>query len=134
MTPEELEAYFIENRDLKYRDFSKKIILDTDMIGVRTPLIRSVAKKIVKEDWRTFMESPSRSYEHTLVRALVIGTAKMDGKERLERTKAFIPEVTNWAINDMFCSSWKVDKGIKEELWDYCMELISTGEEFPMRV
>lgn len=41
-----LNKLFLE-QDLKYKDFSKKLILDTDnIIGVRIPIIRKIAKEI----------------------------------------------------------------------------------------
>ena len=134
MTPEEFNGLMEENSDSKFHDFTVRILnTPLDVIGVRIPVLRSVAKSIIKEDWDGFLAQPTMSYEHCLVKALVLATAKMDGKERLERTKTFIPEIRDWSVCDTFCGAWK-QKGIEDALWDYCVSLLGTGEEFPMRV
>ncbi len=105
-----------------------------DVLGVRIPRLRAIAKDIVKEDWRDFLTYPSRSFEHTMVRGLVIATAPMDTDERLRLTDAYIPEITNWSLNDTFCNSWKVPKKDSERVFSYCLALVDRHEEFPSRV
>ena len=80
------------------------------------------------------MKEPPSSYEENILQALVISNAKMDTDERLAFTKEFVPKINNWAVCDIFCGDWKVTSSEKNKLWDYCLELIKTGEEFPMRV
>ena len=80
------------------------------------------------------MKEPPSSYEENILQALVIANAKMDTDERLIFTKEFVPKINNWAVCDIFCGDWKVTSSEKNKLWDYCLELIKTGEEFPMRV
>ncbi len=134
MTPEEFSRLMEENRDDKFREFTSKILnTPLEVIGVRMPVMRAAAKRIVKEDWEGFISQPTMSYEHCLVKALVLATAKMGPMERLERTKSFIPEIRDWSVCDTFCGAWKV-KGAEDALWDYCVSLLDTGREFPMRV
>ena len=134
MTPEEFNRLMEENRDAKFHDFTVRILnTPLDVIGVRMPVMRAAAKSITKEDWEGFLTQPTMNYEHCLVKALVLATAKMDPAERLERTKSFIPEIRDWSVCDTFCGAWK-HKGIEDELWDYCVSLLGTGQEFPMRV
>lgn len=125
-----------ENIDLKYRDFHANLIPGkTNILGVRMPVIRRIAKEICKGDWRSFLDEPVTCYEEGMLRALVISNAKMDVDERLELTRMFMPEIDNWAYCDIFCGDWKVKNGPdKDKLWDYCLELIGTDDEFMMRV
>lgn len=104
------------------------------IIGVRMPIIRDIAKRICKDDWRSFLQEPAQYYEETMLRALVIANAKMDFDERISLTKEFIPEIDNWAVCDIFCGDWKVKTPDKQKLWEYCLELIDTNDEFRMRV
>jgi 3-methyladenine DNA glycosylase AlkD len=69
-----------------------------------------------------------------MLKALVIANVKISFDERLELTKKFMPEIDNWALCDIFCGDWTVKDADKERLWDYCMELIDTDDEFMMRV
>lgn len=106
------------------------------VIGVKMGHMRDLAKRIVKEDdWREFLSEPAATYEHCIVKALVIATAKTDEKERLALSKVFLPEIRDWSVCDTFCGSWRRDKGGRSEgLWQWCISLLGTGEEFPMRV
>ena len=42
--------YLFSIRDIEYRDFNTKIIIpvDSEIIGIRTPILRDIAKKIAK--------------------------------------------------------------------------------------
>ncbi len=125
-----------DNIDPKYRDFHSGLVPGAkEILGVRMPVIRRIAKEICKDDWRSFLNEPADHYEETMLRALVIANAKMGFPERMELTKMFIPEIDNWAFCDIFCGDWKV-KGNedREGLWNYCLELIDTDDEYMMRV
>ena len=136
MNGDEIDAYLRELAEPDFREFTCKLMPGTDnVLGVRVPELRKIAKQISKGDWREFLGYPSKTFEHTMVRAFVIATAPMDMDERLSLTDRFIPEVTNWAINDSFCNSWKIGtKDDPEKLWDYCLALVDRHEEFPSRV
>ncbi|MCQ2079311.1 MAG: DNA alkylation repair protein [archaeon] len=135
MNGEEMEALLRSLAEPEFQKFTAKLMPGTDnVLGIRLPKLRQIAKEICKGDWREFLTHPSHIFEHTLIRAFVIAGAKMDVDERIERTMAFIPEVTNWAINDSFCCSWKFGKKDSEKVWNMCMELLDRREEFPSRV
>ncbi|MCL2032821.1 MAG: DNA alkylation repair protein [Methanomassiliicoccaceae archaeon] len=125
-----------DNADPKLREYHAKMIPGAgDILGVRMPVIRSISKKICGEDWRSFLDEPAAFYEERMLKALVIAGAKMSFDERLGLTKGFVPEIDNWAVCDLFCMEWKMKKGPEgEKLWNYCLELVDTGDEFKMRV
>ena len=126
MNGEELDTYLRSIAEPDFRDFTSKLMPGTEgVLGIRLPKLRAIAKDILKEDWREFLTYPSASFEHTMIRAFVIATAPVDIDERLRLTEGFIPEVTNWAINDSFCNSWKIGrKDDPEKLWNYCLALV----------
>lgn len=136
MDADELETVLNGFAEPEYREFTRKLIPGAEgILGVRAPKMWEIAKDICRGDWREFLSYPTRSHEHTMIRAKVIGTAKMGIGERVRYTEAFLPEVTNWAVNDCLCSSWKIGKGDDPSiLWDYCVKLIGRHQEFPSRV
>ena len=48
--------YLFSIRDIEYRDFNTKIIVpvDCEIIGIRTPILRDIAKKLLKLLLKTF--------------------------------------------------------------------------------
>ena len=135
MNGDELAALLESEAEPGYRDFSSKLVPGcNNMLGIRLPRLRQIAKDICKGDWRDFLTYPSQSFEHTMIRALVIASADMGTDERLRLTEAFLPEIDNWSVNDTFCNSWKVKKKDNEMVWDYCVGLVDRHQEFPSRV
>ena len=49
--------YLFSIRDIKYRDFNAKIIVpvDSEIIGIRTPILRDIGKKIAKISAENFL-------------------------------------------------------------------------------
>ena len=121
--------------DPKYRDFMSGLIPGKEgVMGVRVPDLRRIAKRIIKDDWKSFLEGTPETYEEELLHCLVIATASMPTEERIARTEGFLPYVDNWATNDMFCQSWKFPKEDAEAVHSYFSSLIDSGDEFRMRV
>ena len=122
-------------QELKYQEFQKKLIPNCDKIlGVRSPELRKLAKEICKGDWRTFLAENDREYyENDLLQGFVTAQAKMDYEERLERIRAFVPRINNWAVCDGFCTSLKDTKKHKEEMWDFLQDYLKSEEPYEIR-
>ena len=87
-----------------YQAFQAKLLPGTEnVLGVRTPKLRTLAKEILKGDWRTFLlENDREWYENDLLQALVIAGAKMETEERLTYIREFLLRIENWAVCDLF--------------------------------
>lgn len=123
--------------DTKYREFHASLLPGTDnVLGVRIPQLRAMAKRIIKrDDWRSFAEADDTLYyEERMLQGMVIGMAKMDFIERMERVRRFIPHIDNWAVCDIFCGELKtlVRKG-KEEVWKFIQPYLRSDKEFEVR-
>ena len=95
MTREGTAARLTALADEKYRDFHTKLVPGLDnMLGVRMPALRALAKELAKEDWRGWLDDPTpdRWYEETMLRGILIASARMPDEERLARTAAFVPQ------------------------------------------
>ena len=86
-----------------------------NILGVRIPQLRILAKEIAKRDnWRMFVEATdTKFYEETMLQGMVIGLAKMELDERMKHISMFVPRIDNWAVCDIFCGELKtaVKKG-----------------------
>lgn len=106
-----------------------------NMIGCRIPGLRSLAKEICKTDFRKYLENPAEDYfEETMLQGFVIGYAKMDIDERLFYAAEFIPKIKDWAVNDGFCSTFKVAIKNREKVWDFLLPYAKSEKEFEIRV
>ena len=98
----------IKLKDEKYRVFTQKLIPAIqieNIIGVRTPVIRSLAKKLYKEqekDVLSFLgEVPHKYLDENMLHAFLICQLK-DFNKTLSLTEAFLPYIDNWAVCDSF--------------------------------
>ena len=104
----EIQKELLLMQDLKYRDFQSKLIpgMEKDkVIGVRTPMLRSYAKKLYKEQpdlaVRFMKELPHEYYEENNLHSALIGLMAGDAEEALAMIDRFLPYVDNWATCDM---------------------------------
>ena len=100
----DIRTRLLDASDQGYREFSMKLIPGcNDIIGVRTPFLKELAKEIAKGDWRSVLKDMRTDYhEERLVRGFVICYAKMDLAERMRYTESQVALMDNWAVCDGF--------------------------------
>ena len=131
----DLRDKLFELSDDKFKTFHSRLCPNTDnMIGVRLPLLRQLAKEIAKGDWRNFLSnSKEEYYEEILINGLVIAYAKCDVEERLNYIESFVPKIDNWAICDSFCNTLKFVNKNKEIMWEFIQPYLKSYNEFEIR-
>ncbi|MEI6131611.1 MAG: methylated-DNA--[protein]-cysteine S-methyltransferase [Bacillota bacterium] len=119
----------------KYRQFLMKLIPNTEnILGVRTPKLRQLAKEIAKGDWREFLSFEHNTFhEELILETFVLGYAKMDFLERLVYAQEFVPKIRNWAVCDSFCSSIKAADEDLPLLWAFIEKYLCSNEEYEVR-
>lgn len=104
----QVEEHFEERlfalQDLGYRDFQCKLmptVPPEQVIGVRTPALRSLAKELAKEPEAAQFLSilPHRYYEENNLHAFLLETLR-DYGQVIAALDAFLPYVDNWATCD----------------------------------
>lgn len=131
-----IEALLEQNIDPTYRKFNENIIPGAkNMLGVRMPILRKIAKEIVKGDFHPFLSDPTiDSYEKLMLKGLVVGYAKWVNMEQfLEAVDVFVPLIDNWAVCDCFCSGLKMTNKDPERMLALMEHYISRGEEYEVR-
>lgn len=94
----------LELKDEEYGDFQAKLtptVKREDIIGVRVPEIRKLAKQCVKdEECDAFLqELPHRYYDENMLHAAII-SEKKDSVQIIKGADEFLPYVNNWAVCD----------------------------------
>ena len=122
-------------RDIKYRDFQKKLLPSVDesaVIGVRTPLLRALAKEMIKAgEADDFLESlPHRYFDENQLHAFILSEEKNADKcyRLLDR---FLPYVDNWATCDQM--SPKAFKKDKRELLSHIQNWLRSDHAYTVR-
>ncbi len=119
----------------KYQKFMASLIPGTDnILGVRSPEMKKLAKELSKDDWRTYFEqNRDIYYEETLLQGSVIGLLKEDIEVVLSEACRYIPKITNWALCDSFCSGLKITVNNKERVWDFLMDYVNSDKPYDIR-
>lgn len=129
------KQFIEENRDVGYKAFQEKLLPGTDaFLGVRLPLLRQLARRISKESPLEFLALQAfDSYEEKMLHGFVIGSLQLPFEEVMVYVKNFIPVIDNWGICDSFCSSLKITKNHKAEMWAFLESVALEKEEFSQR-
>lgn len=135
MLTEDIRSELFANQDTKYREMQIKIIPSIaadSIIGVRTPILRSMAKTLSKnENISEFLdELPHRYFEENQLHAFIISGIK-DYDDCMDKLQIFLPYVDNWATCDQM--SPKVFKKHKAGLLEHIREWISSDKPYTIR-
>lgn len=121
--------------DEEYQKFQSGLCPGKDnIVGVRLPLLRKLAKELAKGDWREYMKvAQDEYYEEVMLQGMVLGYVKDDIEEVLSYIEDFIPKIDNWSVCDSFCIGLKFTKLNRSRVWDFLQPYLSSKQEFEMR-
>ena len=132
---EEIKSKLFNLSEDEYINFHSKLCPNTEnILGVRLPLLRNMAKDLAKNNWEAYLNNPyNEYYEEIMIEGLTIGYIKTDINTRLKYIKRFIPKIDNWAICDSFCNNLKFTKKNLNEVWEFISTYLSSNKEFELR-
>lgn len=123
--------------DVEYKKFNKNICKDTsyEMLGVRIPLLRNIAKKVACENnWTDYINMEDVKYfEEVLVKGLIIAYSKIEFEEKKKYIKEFVPYLDSWALTDSFSPTLKIKEKDLSNVWDFILPYIKSNKEFEVR-
>jgi 3-methyladenine DNA glycosylase AlkD len=132
---EMIRQKLLELADEDYQKFSARLLPNIDnVIGVRLPLLRKLARKIAQGDWRRYMATAASEYfEEIMLQGMVIGYVKTDIEEILSYVADFIPKIDNWSVCDSFCTGLKFTNDYKERVWQFLQPYLISRQEYEIR-
>lgn len=121
--------------DIDYQKFSATLIPNiNNILGVRLPELRKIAKKMANGDWRTYLETAQDEYfEEIMLQGMVIGYVKTDIEDILSYAAAFVPKIDNWSVCDSFCTGLKFTKNNMNRVWEFLQPYLSSNKEYEIR-
>lgn len=134
-TYQEFINYLISIKDEKYRDFNSKICKTKyKMLGIRLPILRKIAKKIVKTDYLEFLKMVENNYyEEVMLEGFVIASIK-DENLFFKYFSQYIKKIDDWSICDSVCNCLAILKKDNKKYFSYFKDLALKKEEFISRV
>ena len=135
MIQEEIRETLFAAQDTAYRDFQAKLIPgmnSENMIGVRTPELRKLAKQFAKrEEIHEFLDDvPHTYFDENQLHAFIISLSK-DFNTCMEQTERFLPFIDNWATCDQL--SPKIFAKNKDALLGHIRKWISSDRTYTIR-
>ena len=128
--------YLMSLQDLKYREFHTSLVLNSkyEFIGIRTPIMKDVAKQIAKGNIEEFLKyAQDKYYEEVMIQGLVIAHIK-DESTFYKYFKKHIKKIDNWALCDTFCSSCKIVEKHEDKYFTEAIEMSLNSKEFISRI
>lgn len=131
----DIKSELMELVDEKYRTFTSALLPDVkDILGVRIPELRKIARDIAKSDWKGFFGECREDYfEETMVKGMILGYIKESPENRIEYIKRFIPSINNWSVCDSFCATLKFTEQNRELVWNFILPMLDSEKEFEVR-
>ena len=132
---EDIRSKLFELQDLKYKEFHSGLCPNVDnIIGVRVPKLREIAKEISKKDYDEFLKNvKDEYYEELVLHGLVIGYSKISIEDTFKYLKEFVPKINSWAVCDTTCSNLKITKKYMKEMWNFLEQYINSNKEYEIR-
>ena len=130
-----LREKLAEASEEQYKKFHQSLVPGlTNMLGVRMPKVRELAKWAAKQEWQSEWETLSVDcYEELMIKGLLIGYGKLTKEEQTYYLEKFIPLIDSWGICDCCCSTWKFMKNNQEYWFDFLKFFLESEREFEAR-
>lgn len=121
----------------KYKEFSAALVPgEQNMLGVRLPQLRSMAKELAKGNWKAELEAEDIYFEERMLRGMVLSyaTMKMEPSDALPYIRDFVPYVQNWSVCDSVFMKMDILKKDRDLTWEFILPYMNSGKEFEVRV
>lgn len=130
-----IREQLIQLAEEKYRKFASSLLPDSEpLLGVKLPILRKIAKQIVKEGSLSFLEQGEEFYfEEIMLKGMVIGYLNVKIEQLIQYIRWFVPKIQNWSICDSFCVGLKQTRNYKEQIKPMLLEYAASDKEFEER-
>lgn len=152
-----LRRLLVEYLEPEYQAFISKLLPGVDgVLGVRVPILRSLARKIAQDCGREFLNAVFnfstfeidlndktsqqkdkscnfKSYEERLIVGFIAAEVSLDFERRLEAIAAFIPHIDSWAVCDSFSASLRIPNACRAKFWEFLEFCAQSSRPFEVR-
>ena len=120
-----------KNKDLDYQVFLQNLIPNTQVLGVRTPILQKIANRL---DSIGFLSSQiPNTYEYNLLYGMCIAKANLPYQEKLKHLEQFMDRIDNWSVNDLIACRQKWLQENPEATKKWIQKQIQTHQPWKQR-
>lgn len=99
--------YLFSFEDLEYKNFNSKLVLKNNLIGIRVPILKKIAKELAKGNYKEFISIMNHNYhEEVLIHGLILGYIK----DPMNYFDDYIKYMNDWQSCDTTISNMKYFK------------------------
>ena len=96
--------YLFSFEDLEYKNFNSKLVLKNNLIGIRVPILKKIAKELAKGNYKEFISIMNHNYhEEVLIHGLILGYIK----DPMNYFDDYIKYMNDWQSCDTTISNMK---------------------------
>lgn len=131
----DLRSILEKSAEEEYRIFAKKLLpKDTDLLGVRLPLLKKIAKEELAENGLSFLKQANYGiFEEKLLCGFLIAYWKKPILEKIPLITDFVTKIDSWSVCDSFCAALHPKKSELAGLLDYLETYIDSENEYECR-
>ena len=130
----ELLNYLDTIKDIKYQNFSKRVVVYDNVLGIKLPMLKQISKQISKNDYLGFIKNnKSDLYELTLIEGLIYGYLKIPFDDLIQLLNQYVLKLKSWAQVDSVATSLKIFKKETKKGFAYAKKLIHNKNNFVKR-
>lgn len=124
--------------DIEYRKFTQKLLpAETVLLGIRLPILRRIAKQVIKEnaDIDHFLAKLTiETFEERMLYGFIIALMPEPYAIKRKRIKIFLPRIDNWSLCDSFCATLKWTPADKIKVMTDICRWLKSDNEYCVRV
>jgi len=126
--------YLYSISDSKYKEFTGNIGTNKNIIGIRVPDLRSMAKEISLGNYESFIKLDKHmTREEIILHGLILGYIKIPFNKLILMLDDFLKYNNSWETNDITVSNLKVFKKNRVEGLDYINKLVKSTNPYTVR-
>jgi len=124
-----------QHREPEFQMFTSRLLPGVEnILGVRLPKLREMARKLAKKDWKAYLVSAvDGSYEEIMLQGMVLGYAEGSLQEKRPYLISFLPKINNWSVCDSFCSTLRLAQKQPEEMWEFLQPYLHSSHTYEAR-
>jgi len=126
-----VDKIFLDNIDNEYKIFSEKLIPNSNILGIRTPILKQIAKDYVKDNNLSLLDKKLEYHEEKIVYLFMLSYIK-DSKIVYDYLDKIVPDINNWAVCDTI-HNIKIIKKNRDLFYNLILKYKNTKKEFEAR-